>query len=117
MQEPRPERRLERAVHWALLGGLTASTALLLSGLVGAVARGGPRPDGPPRPFGEIARGAARGDPIALMALGLPLLIATPVLRVAVLAVGWALERNWRFAAVACAVLALLVASFLLGSV
>lgn len=117
MPEQRPRYRLEHAVHWALFGGLSASTALLTCGLAGALIHGGPRPEGPPPPFVDILRGAARGEPVALMGLGLLLLIATPVLRVAVLAVGWSLERNRRFAAVACAVLALLVVSFLLGSV
>jgi uncharacterized membrane protein len=48
-------------------------------------------------------------------ALGLLILIGTPVLRVAVLAVGWWMMGDRRFAAVALTVLALLGLSLALG--
>jgi uncharacterized membrane protein len=40
----------------------------------------------------------------------------TPILRVIVLGVGWLLEREWRFAAIAFFVLALLATSMVLGT-
>jgi uncharacterized membrane protein len=42
-------------------------------------------------------------------------LIATPILRVAVLALGWRITGNYRFMAVSLVVLALLAVSFFLG--
>jgi hypothetical protein len=41
--------------------------------------------------------------------------MATPIVRVGVLAVGWTIEGDWRFAAVAATVLALLGLSLYLG--
>jgi hypothetical protein len=106
---------LRHAVHWALLGGLAASGLLLAVGLVVALVGKSPRPEGPPPSIAALLRGAARGDGTDLMELGLLVLIATPVLRVAVLAAGWAREGEIRFATVAGAVLALLALSFVLG--
>jgi uncharacterized membrane protein len=40
----------------------------------------------------------------------------TPILRVLVLAIGWLLEKEWRFAAIALCVLALLATSVVLGT-
>jgi uncharacterized membrane protein len=56
-----------------------------------------------------------RGE--AVIVFGLLLLIATPVMRVAVSVVAFLLERDWVFVAITSAVLALLVLSFFLGKV
>jgi len=50
-----------------------------------------------------------------MMTLGILALMATPILRVGVLAAGWSLEGERRFAAIAGAVLILLGASLYLG--
>jgi uncharacterized membrane protein len=63
----------------------------------------------------NVVRDALRGDGIDLIDLGLLALISTPALRVAVLALAWAREREWRFAGVAIAVLALLALGMVLG--
>lgn len=107
--------RLGRWVHRTLLSGLVASGLLLASGLAVALARGLATRSGPPPPLRAVLAGATRGDGSDLLDLGLLVLIATPVVRVAVLAIGWAIDRNWRFAAVALAVLALLGAGMALG--
>ena len=60
-------------------------------------------------------REAARGHGPGLIDLGLLALMATPIARVAVLALGWGLEGRWRFLAVALAVLALLGVGLSLG--
>ena len=51
-----------------------------------------------------------------MIVAGLLLLIATPVLRVLVSIVGFAIQRDLAFVAITCVVLALLVASFLIGA-
>lgn len=102
-------------VHRSLLAGLVVSGLLMAAGLAVALGTGRPRPDGPPAPLGSNLRLAARGDGVGLMDLGLLVLMATPVLRVVVLAVGWGLERHWRFLAVALAVLGLLGVSAWMG--
>lgn len=57
---------------------------------------------------GLMAAGLAAGRPDWLRA-GLLVLLATPPLRVAALALVWARERDWRFAAAAAGVLALML--------
>lgn len=52
-----------------------------------------------------------------VMMMGLLLLIATPVMRVAVSILAFAVQRDWRFVAITSVVLALLLLSFLLGNV
>ena len=115
MAEAGDPHRLEHWVHHSLRAGLIVSGLLLASGLVSALIRGGPRPEGAPPPLPRVLRGAFRGEGVDLLDLGLLVLIGTPVLRVAVLAVGWGLAGRWRFAAIALAVLALLGVSLELG--
>ena len=51
------------------------------------------------------------------MALGLLLLIATPILRVAVSLLGFALQRDRAYTMISAVVLLVLLISFLLGKV
>ncbi|MBV8557098.1 MAG: DUF1634 domain-containing protein [Planctomycetaceae bacterium] len=115
MAEGSDPRWQEHSVHWSLLSGLAVSALLLALGLGLALIRGGPRPEGPPHPLSALLRGAAHGEGVDLLDLGLLILIGTPVLRVAVLAVGWWTMGDRRFAAVALTVLALLGLSLALG--
>jgi uncharacterized membrane protein len=68
-----------------------------------------------PRTLGEVARGliAFRGQ--AVISLGLLMLIATPIFRVAVSIVAFALERDRTYVLITTAVLLVLVLSFFLG--
>lgn len=70
-----------------------------------------------PRTIGEVAEGvlAFRGQ--AVVALGLILLIATPIFRVAVSIVAFAIERDRTYALITSAVLLVLILSFFLGKV
>ncbi len=70
-----------------------------------------------PHSLPEIARGVVGLHGQAIMALGLVLLILTPVARVAASVVGFALERDRVFALVTAIVLAVLVVSLFLGRV
>jgi uncharacterized membrane protein len=115
MRQAEDSHRLEHRVHRSLLAGLAVSGLLLVLGLGVALSRGGPRPEGPPPSLAAVLRGALRGDGVDLLDLGLLSLIGTPVLRVAVLAVGWMAAGERRFAAVAVVVLGLLGASLALG--
>jgi hypothetical protein len=115
MDRAEESRRLGLWVHRSLVAGLALGGLLMAGGLVLALAEGRPRPEGPPPRIGAVLRAAAGGDGVALMDLGLLVLMATPVVRVAVLAVGWGWEREWRFVAVALAVLALLGLSIAMG--
>ena len=107
--------RLRSAIHHVLRAGVVASGVLLVAGLAAIWLRGETLPGGLPASFGAVIRGALRADGPSLLALGLLVLMSTPVARVAVLAAGWLLEGDRRFAAVALAVLAVLLASMALG--
>jgi uncharacterized membrane protein len=115
MAAPKDSFRLEHAVHLTLLAGLAASGVLLIAGLALSLAHGHSQPSGPPPPLAVILRGALREDGISLINLGLLVLILTPLMRVLVLALGWTAQRQWRFAAVSCTVLGLLILSLVLG--
>ncbi len=115
MADPRDPARLAHWVHRVLLTGVLAAGALLSTGLVLAIAGGHPRPVGSPAPIHTLPGRLSAGDGVALIELGLLVLVLTPALRVAILAVGWALAGDRRAAAVAGAVLALLTLSVWLG--
>ena len=64
---------------------------------------------------GMVLHAAAHREPAALIQLGVLLLIATPVARVAVMAVGFVLERDRLYLAISLAVLGVLLAGLLHG--
>jgi uncharacterized membrane protein len=114
----RPSRHandLEHRVHSTLRAGVTASGALLFLGLALLLATDQPRPEGPPATFPNLLWTAIRGDGVSIVDVALLLLMATPLLRVAVLAVGWTFGGDRRFGLVAFAVLGLLALSVALG--
>lgn len=63
----------------------------------------------------ELLGDARRLNGPALVTLGLLALMITPILRVLVLLLGWSHRRDWLFATVALAVLAILILSLSLG--
>ena len=121
---------MERLISWLLLGGVTVSMATVLVGIVlmfvhhpeylksatdlkRLTAPGAALPHAP----GDIARGLAAGRGQAVVVLGLLLLIATPVLRVAVSMIGFLVARDRAFAAISAIVLFVLGLAFFLGRV
>jgi uncharacterized membrane protein len=66
-------------------------------------------------PFVGIPAGLVQGDPTAFLSLGLIVLLATPAMREVVLLWGYARQRQWRFAAIALAVMIILAVSVVLG--
>ncbi len=64
---------------------------------------------------GEVLAGLAQFKPYAFIALGLLLLIATPVIRVAASVVIFLIERDYAYVLITLFVLLILVVSFLLG--
>ncbi|HZU01288.1 MAG TPA: TSUP family transporter [Ktedonobacteraceae bacterium] len=64
-----------------------------------------------PQTFGQVGAGLRTLEPQAVIALGLLLLIATPVMRVAVSIVAFAVERDWRYVVLTLIVLAILLFS------
>ena len=123
-----PGAGTERAISRILRAGVTASLVTLTAGTLLSFLRGagyGTRPAdvagliGPagsfPRTASWIFGGLLRLDGAAVIVAGLLLLIATPVLRVAVSIASFARERDRAFVAITSAVLCLLLLSLALG--
>jgi uncharacterized membrane protein len=70
-----------------------------------------------PHSLHDVTEGVRAWRGQAVVALGLTMLILTPILRVAVSIIAFAIERDRVFVAVTSAVLAVLLLSFMLGKV
>ncbi|MBI5032016.1 MAG: DUF1634 domain-containing protein [Chloroflexi bacterium] len=68
-----------------------------------------------PSTLGEVWNGLLALKPYAIIALGLLLLIAIPVMRVTVSVIAFAMERDWLYVALTAIVLLVLLTSFLIG--
>lgn len=105
---------------WLFFGGQTGYAGLHVTGN-DAVAqlinyrRGIHRPLALPNTPGEVLAGLAHAKPYAVIAFGLLVLIATPVLRVAASVVTFLWECDLLYAAITAYVLAVLIISFFLG--
>lgn len=117
---PWSAERTERAIGTLLRTGLLCSAAIVLTGGVLLLVRhGAAAPSyrafrGEPadlRQVSGIVHAACEGRGRGLIQLGLVLLIATPIARVAFAAVAFALERDRLYTAIALVVLAILVVS------
>lgn len=106
-------------IGWILRGGVIASASVTLLGLLLLPFRPGGLTDHRletfPHTLGEVWAGLVGFHPQAIIALGLLLLIATPVITVTTSAIAFSMERDRRFALIALTVLAILITSFLLG--
>lgn len=126
-EDPRV-RQVELIISTLLRAGVVTSLIVIVTGTFLTFAQGRGTLSSPddlrrilarsatfPHTPGEVAAGAAtlRGE--AVVVLGLVVLLATPVMRVAVSAVAFALQRDYRFVAITLVVLGLLLLSFFLG--
>lgn len=131
MNEPSAHQRVEIIISEVLRWGVAASLILIAGGTVLCFvhsadygAGGGSHDDllrllhadGTfPRTLAWLADGLVHLQGQAVIVLGLLLLIATPVLRVAVSIFGFALEKDRAYAIITSVVLVLLLISFGLG--
>jgi len=81
---------------------------------VGSVVQYRARPDFP-NSLSAVFSGLLTLKPYAIIALGLLVLIAIPVVRVAVSVVAFARERDWLYVVITAFVLAMLLLSFAIG--
>jgi uncharacterized membrane protein len=105
--------------------GVTVAGAVVLAGGIYFVVRHGGEPvqyrqfHGAPvddRIIGQIVRSAFGLRARSIIQLGVLLLIATPVLRVVVSLVGFALERDWHYVLITAIVLSILLYSLISGA-
>ena len=117
---PPPDPRLQRLVGNLLRYGVLLAAAVVLTGGVAYLARHGAAvPDyrvfrGQPdnlRSLAGIVRTAFALDERGIVQLGLVLLVATPIARVAIAGVAFASERDRAYVLIALLVLALLLKS------
>ena len=114
------DEQVDRAIGLLLRAGVISSALVVLVGGVIFLARHGTEPPdyrtfrGEPselrHPAG-IVRSAAEGSGRGIIALGLLLLIATPVARVAFSVYTFARQRDWTYVAITLFVLAVLLYS------
>jgi uncharacterized membrane protein len=121
--KPDDDQKLEVAMGRMLQVGVTlAALVVLAGGVLYLKQSAGPRTNyqtfhGAPAALVTvrgILGGAAHGDARSIIAMGILLLIATPVCRVLFGVVGFAMLRDRFYAAVSTLVLAILLFSFLL---
>lgn len=114
------DERLERVIGSLLRAGILLSGALVVAGGIIYLARHGSEPPhyrtfaGAPsdlRTISGIVANAVSTHGRGIIQLGLLVLIATPVARVAFSAIAFALERDWLYVVVTSMVLAVLVFS------
>jgi uncharacterized membrane protein len=117
---------VELAISEILRWGIRISLVLLIAGTILSFASGnyetadmqrlmGIRGEGFPVTTDWLFHGLARLDGAAVIVLGLAILIATPVLRVAVAVLAFIVEKDRVYAAISAFVLLLVCASFFLG--
>jgi uncharacterized membrane protein len=111
-------RQAELIISNVLRGGVLLSAAIILSGVIlfyiqylTTGGQGIPY-NTYPHTLRAVSRSLAQGNPIGIITLGLLILLATPVMRVAVSIVAFALERDWRYILITSLVLAILLFSF-----
>jgi uncharacterized membrane protein len=105
------------------VGVLLAASVVLVGGVLYAVAHAGSLVDYrvfTARPIqvrhpAALLGGIARGDPSAIIELGILLLVATPICRVIFAVVAFAVERDRLYVAISLAVLTVLVYGMLRG--
>ena len=127
MEDPRV-RRVELIISALLRGGVLLSLAFVALGTILTFAH---HPDylhssaeyrrlvseqaDFPHTLGAVLAGAAQLSGRAVVMLGLLILIATPVMRVAISIIAFAYQRDRIFVAITLLVLAILLISFVLG--
>ena len=111
-------RKTDLFISNILRGGVLLSAAIIIIGVVMFYVRYAMHVADThsfPHSLGAVISGIAQGDARSVIVLGLLVLLMTPVLRVAVSIVAFAVERDWRYVVITAIVLFVLLLSFFLG--
>ncbi len=131
-----PLTRMELVISYVLRIGVLLSAAVVLTGILLFALRQDTgyaplhphqlrqllafhRSQGPgyfPTSVPEVVAGTLHGKPYAIIGLGLLLLIATPVIRVALSVFFFLAQRDWLYVGITLFVLAVLLVSFFTGA-
>ncbi len=120
--EAAEDLRLDQVLGRLLQLGVVIAAVVVIAGVLLLAVRS-PRPSLVVRPFrgepaplrsiGSIATLAFHGDAAGVIQLGLLLLIATPVARVAIMLLDFVLRRDWAYIAITSVVLGALLCGIL----
>ena len=104
------DRGFDRTLGRLLIGMTYVAVALLVVGVGLMIVNGiSPLAGGPPFDPALIWEELRDGDPVAFLWLGLIVVIATPITRVTVSAVGFAREGQWRMVGIAAGIMAIIL--------
>jgi uncharacterized membrane protein len=112
---------VSRIIGWILRGGVILSATIILIGFLLLLIQIGEQPGYSmsigafPHSLSQVWSGLMVLQSQAIIAAGLLLLIATPVITVTTALVAFAIERDFRFVVIAGVVLSILLASMLIG--
>jgi uncharacterized membrane protein len=108
-----PEERARSAIAAILRYGSLISTLVMALGLVLIFLHGSTRlgPGSHPVSFWTLLQGVVHLDAAAVAECGILFLLVTPVLRIVAAGVGFALERDYKYALISLGVLAVVLGS------
>jgi uncharacterized membrane protein YfcA/uncharacterized membrane protein len=119
-RQPKKPADINQIIGWLLQAGVILSAALIILGVILLPGRpGGLSPERVlafPQTFGAIWAGLLIMRPQSFISVGLLLLIATPVVRVAISILAFMLEKDRKYVIITCIVLAILVFSIVSGT-
>ena len=116
-----PEERLRQAeliISHVLRGGVVVSAGIIAIGVLRfylQMAFIGHITLSYPHTLPTVIQQLTQGEPLAIVMLGLLVLLLTPILRVAISIIIFALERDWLYTVITLLVLLILLVSLLLG--
>jgi uncharacterized membrane protein len=110
----REKRNLEALIHKVVSFGLVLSVVLLLTGLLLDLVLQRDVPTAVPE-FSEVMERVFQLRPSGFLALGLLVLIATPILRVIGSVIAFLYEGDWRYAGITFLVLCIVILSVIFG--
>jgi uncharacterized membrane protein len=113
-ERAREQSRLDQAIHRLLVVGLAVSVAFMLFGLFLDLVLHRVVPTTIPD-LREVLIRVVSLRPSGFLALGLLVLIATPVVRVIASFIAFVYERDWRYAGITLVVLLVVILSIVLG--
>jgi uncharacterized membrane protein len=117
----RPKEYTSSIIGWVLRGGVILSATIILIGFLLLLLQAGGKSGFEvgigtfPHTLGQVWSGLLVLQPQAIIASGLLVLIAIPMITVATSAVAFAVERDRKFVVIALVVLAILFTSLLIG--
>ena len=103
----------EKAIAIVLRYGALLATVVMAVGITLTLVHGIPATIGESRPvhLELLVEQVLRLEPVAIIELGILLLLFTPIARIVIAVIGFALERQWKYVAISLGVLAVVLLS------